>query len=115
MNKAFTKHVFVVLAAVALVLMLHGVAAACPTCKDSVSETDPNMVQGYFWSILFMMSMPFLILAGLGAYFYLLIRRSRVQLAARQAAIDELIAASAFNGNSFARSRRVEESIEVGV
>jgi hypothetical protein len=35
------------------------------------------MAEGYFWSILFMMSMPFLILGGLGTYFYLQVRAAR--------------------------------------
>jgi hypothetical protein len=34
-------------------------------------------VRGYFWSILFMMSMPFLIIGGLGTMFYLDVRRAR--------------------------------------
>ena len=32
---------------------------------------------GYFWSIIFMMSMPFLILTGLSTMFYLDVRRAR--------------------------------------
>ena len=56
-------------------------AWGCPTCKDSIAQNDPaaaGIVRGYFWSILFMMSMPFLILTGLGSYFYWQIRRARV-------------------------------------
>jgi len=74
-------------------LMLLGVAAliciccervgmACPTCKDGMVNAGVNhegMVQGYFWSILFMMSMPFVILAGLCSYFYFEIRRARAR------------------------------------
>lgn len=36
-----------------------------------------GMVRGYFWSILFMMSMPFTILTGLGTYFYFQWRSAR--------------------------------------
>lgn len=64
-----------------------GVADACPTCKDSLAHTDPAsqaLVRGYFWSILFMMSMPFLILTGIGGYFYYEIRRARAQQALQQ-------------------------------
>ena len=53
------------------------IASACPTCKESISENGGNLVRGYQWSIIFMMSMPFLILGGLGTYFYLEIRRAR--------------------------------------
>lgn len=55
------------------------VVEACPTCKEGM-ENDPAaaaMIRGYFWSILFMMSMPFLIFGGLGTYFYLLVRKAR--------------------------------------
>lgn len=59
-------------------------ALACPTCKDGMAG-DPaysNMVHGYFWSILFMMSMPFLVFSGVAAYFYYEVRRARSQQAA---------------------------------
>lgn len=55
-------------------------ALGCPNCKDSLAQNDPGatgLVQGYFWSILFMLSMPFTIFAGMSAYFYLLVRRAR--------------------------------------
>ena len=57
---------------------------ACPTCKDGMAG-DPaysNLVHGYFWSILFMMSMPFLVFSGVAAYFYYEVRRARAQQAA---------------------------------
>lgn len=63
------------------ILLLADVALACPTCKDNLAG-DPdsaNLVRGYFWSILFMMSMPFLILAGLSSYFYWEVRKARAQ------------------------------------
>jgi heme/copper-type cytochrome/quinol oxidase subunit 2 len=63
------------------ILLVADVALGCPTCKDSLAS-DPaaaNLVRGYFWSILFMMSMPFLILGSLSAYFYWEIRKARAQ------------------------------------
>ncbi|MBB75983.1 MAG: hypothetical protein CMJ75_15865 [Planctomycetaceae bacterium] len=63
-----------------VVLFLCGVADACPTCKDAL-HTDPaqaNLMRGYFWSILFMMSMPFVIFSSLGSYFYFQVRRARL-------------------------------------
>jgi hypothetical protein len=68
------------LLALALVITLQAVATACPTCKDGLAQNDPagqSLVQGYFWSILFMMSMPFLIFSALGGYFYWEIRKAR--------------------------------------
>lgn len=60
-------------------------AMACPNCKDALAESGTNgmnLVKGYYWSILFMMSMPFLLLASLGTYFYWEVRRARNRLAA---------------------------------
>lgn len=67
---------------VTTVVAWQSVALACPTCKDGLAQDQTNMVQGYFWSILFMMSMPFLIFSSLCLYFYWLVRRARAQQAA---------------------------------
>ena len=58
-----------------------GAAFGCPTCKDALAH-DPataNMARGYAYSILFMLSMPPLILGSLLAYFYWEIRKARAQ------------------------------------
>lgn len=63
--------------------LLADVASACPTCKDQLGH-DPaaaNLARGYAWSILFMLSMPPLVLGGLLSYFYWEIRRARGRLA----------------------------------
>lgn len=53
-------------------------ALACPSCKQALADSKGgNMIAGYFWSILFMMSMPFTLLGGFSAYMYLLVRRAR--------------------------------------
>ena len=55
-------------------------ALACPTCKEGLAENDPSaqsMARGYFFSILFMMSMPFVIIGTFGGAAYLSIRRAR--------------------------------------
>ena len=62
---------------IVFVLLMWGVSQACPTCKEGVAENGGNLVRGYFWSILFMMSMPFLIVGGLSSLFYLDVRRAR--------------------------------------
>ena len=71
------KHIRKLVVVVGIACMLAGVAQACPTCKESIGEHGGNLVQGYFWSIIFMMSMPFLILSGLASMFYLDVRRAR--------------------------------------
>ena len=66
--------------AIALVLLIVSVAAACPTCKDGLAQNDPHgqsVAAGYYYSILFMMSMPFAILGTFGSLAYLSIRRAR--------------------------------------
>lgn len=73
---------FAVLAlAVASVFWIQDVASACPNCKDAFAENGGggDLVRGYGWSIIFMLSMPFLILAGLGTYFWILVRSAGPQ------------------------------------
>lgn len=68
--------------AFALLVVLASLASACPTCKDALAESDParqNIVRGYFYSILFMLSMPFTIFTALSAYFYYEVRKARKQ------------------------------------
>jgi uncharacterized paraquat-inducible protein A len=80
-RKKWLIHSLAVLLCVAL---LAGDALACPTCKDGMSGGDPVSVAratGYFYSILFMMSMPFVIVGTFGGAAYLSIRRARTQQA----------------------------------
>ena len=63
---------FVPLATLAVVLVLSTAAWACPGCKDALNtgENGGDLRAGFFWSILFMLSMPPLILLGLGTAMY---------------------------------------------
>lgn len=74
-------------------------ATACPTCKLALAESDPvhqRMVAGYFYSILFMMSAPFILLGSFCTYAYILVRRARKARSAesgkRAAALAESVA-----------------------
>jgi len=61
-------------------------SVACPTCKDGMAANDPDhehMVKGYFYSILFMMGMPYLLLSSFGLYMYLEVRKARARDAAK--------------------------------
>jgi hypothetical protein len=72
--------------ALAVLLIAAGTASACPGCKDALAANDNqggNLVAGYFWSILFMMSMPFILVASFGGSMYLSVRRARAQQAAQ--------------------------------
>lgn len=67
------------LTAFVLVLCLVAAADACPNCKDAIAG-DPNqegLAKGLYYSILFMISMPFLIFGGICSYFYWLVRCER--------------------------------------
>jgi hypothetical protein len=72
------------IAPLALVALLFTVAAACPTCKDGLDQNDPQhqaVAAGFYYSILFMLSMPYVILGSLGYLAYLSVRRARAQQA----------------------------------
>lgn len=70
--------VLVRLVALLVVLGLLQFADACPTCKESLADgNNQNLVRGFGWSVLFMMSVPFLIVAGLTSYFYYEVRKAR--------------------------------------
>ena len=73
------KNRAIILSVFACILMLASVCEACPTCKQGIAEGGDHarVIEGYFWSILFMMSMPFLILTSLCSYFYLIVRKAR--------------------------------------
>lgn len=73
------KPAFIVVVMLTVIGVLAVSAEACPTCKDGIQsgENAANVVAGYFWSIVFMMSMPFLIFGSLVTYFYLQIRKAR--------------------------------------
>ena len=68
---------------IALLVMLLVTTAdawACPGCKEALASeagAQGEVVRGYFWSILFMMSMPFTVLSLFGAYMYREVRRAR--------------------------------------
>ena len=66
----------------AVVLLTATDVFACPTCKDGIAESDPAsqaQAAGYFYSILFMMAMPFVIIGTFGGAAYLSIKRAREQ------------------------------------
>ena len=65
--------------ALVLCCVLAGTAEACPSCKAALANQNggAKMVQGFMWSILFMLAMPFTIFGSLSTYFYYLVRRAR--------------------------------------
>ena len=83
MNR-LSKIILITLTLVLALACMTDIASACPTCKDALAG-DPaqaNMVKSYFWSILLMMSMPFLTLGGVASYFYYEVCRAKATRAA---------------------------------
>lgn len=68
-----------------LALVLAGdVATACPSCKTALASEhggQGDIVSGFMWSILFMLSMPFSLVIGFSTYMYVLVRRARADQA----------------------------------
>ncbi len=64
----------------AAALLWSGVLLACPLCADNLSNDvygkDPSQLgRGFFWSIIFMMALPFATVATVGTRIYLAKRR----------------------------------------
>lgn len=87
----FTRHIRPLIfaaCAVGMVIALGDWALACPTCKDQLAHDAEaaNLARGFYYSILFMLSMPPLIFGSLAAYFYWEIRKARARQAVEQLA-----------------------------
>ena len=52
---------------------------ACPTCKAAVANGHDGVGLGYYWSILFMISMPFLLFGGWALFIYRAFRQNQKQ------------------------------------
>jgi hypothetical protein len=71
--------------AIAFVFALAAVASACPTCKEGLAQNDPHgqsVAAGYYYSILFMMATPYVVLTTLGACAYRAVKKAQSQSAA---------------------------------
>ncbi len=65
---------FLRFAAFGCVLALAGTANACPMCNQSIAGQD-HLPHAYMYSILFMLSMPAVVFAGIGGTIYLKFRK----------------------------------------
>jgi hypothetical protein len=75
-----SRSLFLLAVAFAMVACFADSALACPGCKQALATAEgeqANMVNGYFWSILFMLSMPFTILGVFSGSMYLAVRNAR--------------------------------------
>jgi hypothetical protein len=66
-------------AVVAVVLTIGAAASACPTCREGLADnpSGQSLARGFYYSILFMMSMPFLILGTLGTVAYRSVQKAK--------------------------------------
>ncbi len=92
-------HLSLLCVAVAAMLSLAAVAEGCPKCRESLPNgqqqagqvSEPNVAQGYAWSIYLMIAIPFLMVATLGGTAFVLIRKaSTPPLAASRRAPENL-------------------------
>jgi uncharacterized membrane protein len=82
------RHRIAILLALACLVFVATVtdASACPMCKTALASHDRthgDWVGGFFWSILFMLSMPFVLLGSFSTYMYVLVRRARREASQR--------------------------------
>lgn len=80
MRRLMNSRIAVVAIALVLCLVLSSIAAACPNCKEAMEKQDPThggVVKGYFYSILFMMGTPYLVLGTFCAVMYYRVRKAR--------------------------------------
>lgn len=92
------RYAILAVLALAWVALCADMASACPSCKEAIlssehAEAGGDIIAGFFWSILFMMSMPFAILGTFSGYMYLEVRRARAARDAELAAAREYDAA----------------------
>jgi hypothetical protein len=76
----YPKHLIAVfLLAVLVLAAVPAAAEACPMCKAALANKDGggDLVSGFFYSILFMLSMPFAILGVFSGLMYREVRRAR--------------------------------------
>jgi hypothetical protein len=69
---------------IALMLAFTAVATACPTCKEGLAQNDPHgqsVAAGYYYSILFMMTTPYVVLTTLGACAYRAVKKAQAKQA----------------------------------
>lgn len=62
--------ILVVVSVLIVFVLLQNTAAACPTCKLAIEGGPGHADQGFAYSIMFMITMPFLIALGWGIFIW---------------------------------------------
>jgi len=70
----------IILVVALVAILLPSLVSACPTCKDAKSDTDypggsASLPKGFYYSILLMVSAPFVVVGGMVLKIYVVKRR----------------------------------------
>ena len=85
LNLAATLRMLTLLVAVVLAA---SAAQACPSCKEALGSSDAaqgDVVGAYFWSILFMLTMPFTLISCFSFAMWRAVKRANAEKAAAEA------------------------------
>jgi uncharacterized membrane protein len=100
--------------AIVLFAALGSVARACPTCGEALGHQDAahnGVAKGFYYSILFMMGMPYLVLATFCGCMYWKVRRARAARALQAKGVENPSATNRIAANAHAAApavRRIE-------
>ncbi len=86
MNRRIAK-VLGTLICLTLVLAVASIASACPSCQTALGNdsSQGDLARGIYYSILFMMAMPFAIVGTFGGLAYRVIKREQRRQAEQKA------------------------------
>ncbi len=79
MFRRTTLNLLLTTLAIGLLLWPDQTVSACPSCQAALAAHDPqsaNLVKGYYYSILFMMGMPFALLSAFSVSMYRAVKRA---------------------------------------
>ena len=77
-SRFFSTHVFAATVCLTVLLGLTNVASACPSCQAALGDAGQgDLARGIYYSILFMMSMPFAIVGTFGGFMYRAVKREQ--------------------------------------
>jgi len=85
--------VTIVVAAAVFAIGFADAAWACPNCKEGLAQNDlhgQSIAAGYYYSILFMLSMPVIIITTFATFAHRAVKRAQAEKAAAEAAGDLL-------------------------
>ena len=107
LSRVWSRRLVTAMCVVAVLAIFVDATSACPTCRQGLTDGDEasqRLITGYFWSIVFMMSMPFAILAGISGLLYREVRKARAKAALTKGAETSIIAESGVEQHELAET-----------